>query len=246
MADYIPGQYEEEYFQETYPELLPQGDPTTGIYYDPGAWGETSLAMPSLDPYYREEETDLPVIGPSGWVPQDAPTYQPPPGAIPSGFSLLGVTQYTPPPAAPAIGGTMSTSLTPAGGQITEASIGASIPIILALVARGAIPAAVAIAKTLLGKSWVKWLLSAAAAGLISYGVVQLLQRQGKKRRKRYSIGSNPRLGTLIKVGRHVGRVYDRYDKSVNTFRRGIKGPTARRRATPRSPRSGQQIISVD
>jgi len=40
----------------------------------------------------------------------------------------------------------------------------------------------------------------------------------GKKKRKRYSIGSNPRVGTLAKVSRHCKRMLVRHEKVIKEF----------------------------
>lgn len=57
----------------------------------------------------------------------------------------------------------------------------------------------------------------------------------GKKRAKRYSIGANPRLNTLLKVAKKVDNIFVSYDRRVSKFRSRIKGP-ARRRAPYRGP----------
>lgn len=52
-----------------------------------------------------------------------------------------------------------------------------------------------------------------------------------KGRARRYSIGANPRLGTLIKVAKRVDNLFNQYDKRISKFRSRIRGP---RRATVR------------
>lgn len=49
-----------------------------------------------------------------------------------------------------------------------------------------------------------------------------------KRRAKRYSIGANPRVGTLIKVAKRVDNLFNKYDTRVSKFRRRIKGPPRR------------------
>lgn len=50
-----------------------------------------------------------------------------------------------------------------------------------------------------------------------------------KGRRRRYSIGANPRMNTLIKVAKHVDNIFIRYDKRMQKFRSRIRGPARRR-----------------
>lgn len=52
----------------------------------------------------------------------------------------------------------------------------------------------------------------------------------GKRKHKRYSIGRNPRLRTLLKVANRVDGIFDQYDKGITRFRTRVKGPKARTR----------------
>jgi len=57
----------------------------------------------------------------------------------------------------------------------------------------------------------------------------------GGKRKKRYSIGTNPRMNTLLKVAKRVDNIFISYDKRMTKFRSRIKGP----RKPARQPRYG-------
>lgn len=48
------------------------------------------------------------------------------------------------------------------------------------------------------------------------------------KRKRRYSIGANPRLNTLLKVGKAVDNIFVRYDRRVSKFRARIRGISPR------------------
>jgi len=64
------------------------------------------------------------------------------------------------------------------------------------------------------------------------------------KRRKRYSIGANPRLNTLLKVAKRVDNIFTNYDRRISKFRSRIKGPQ-RRTYRPRPYYGfGQQYLS--
>lgn len=52
-----------------------------------------------------------------------------------------------------------------------------------------------------------------------------------KRARKRYSIGANPRLNTLLKVGKRVDNIFNRYDKRIGKFRSRLRGTRPRRTA---------------
>ena len=45
-----------------------------------------------------------------------------------------------------------------------------------------------------------------------------------KRKPKRYSIGTNPRLNTLLKVGKRVDNIFVRYDKRISKFRSRLRG----------------------
>ncbi len=60
--------------------------------------------------------------------------------------------------------------------------------------------------------------------GLLAKWIYDKIKARGRKRRKRYSIGSNPRMGTLLKVGKKVDNIFLRYDKRVRKFRSRIRG----------------------
>jgi len=47
--------------------------------------------------------------------------------------------------------------------------------------------------------------------------------------KRRYSIGGNPRLNTLLKVAKRVDNIFASYDSRISKFRSRIKGPQRRR-----------------
>ena len=49
------------------------------------------------------------------------------------------------------------------------------------------------------------------------------------RKKKRLSIGANPRLNTLLKVGKFVDNTFNRYDKRISKFRSRLRGPRPRR-----------------
>jgi hypothetical protein len=62
-----------------------------------------------------------------------------------------------------------------------------------------------------------------------------LRSKPGARRGKRYSIGANPRLNTLLKVAKRVDNIFVRYDTRISKFRSRIRGTRRRRvyRAAP-------------
>lgn len=79
----------------------------------------------------------------------------------------------------------------------------------------------------LMGLAGTKWLLLAAgllAAALISLAIYNWLKR-GKRKGKRYSIGRNPRLLTLLKVAKLVDNIFVAYNKRVGKYARRTKDP---------------------
>ena len=52
-----------------------------------------------------------------------------------------------------------------------------------------------------------------------------------KAKKKRYSIGTNPRLSTLLKVGKRVDNIFVAYDKRISKFRSRLRGTSRTTRA---------------
>lgn len=103
---------------------------------------------------------------------------------------------------------------TPVLAPVVLATLSSLLPIILNLVSSGKLSNAVSMLKNILGSSWLKWLLAAVGAGLLGLGVYNLLKGQAthaKGRGRRYSIGTNPRLGTLIKVSKRCDKITRRF-----------------------------------
>jgi len=100
--------------------------------------------------------------------------------------------------------------------------------------AAAAIPAIGGIAASALGwlatKGLLQTLVKAGLAGGVASAAWQIIQNlfglspeeavvaAGKKTRKRYSIGSNPRVRTLQKVSRHCQRLLKRHEKVIRQF----------------------------
>jgi len=84
------------------------------------------------------------------------------------------------------------------------------------------------ILKALLGAAAFSWLLNAIGLGLGDDTPVpdSITAGMGKKKRRRYTIGSNPRVRTLQKVSRHCQRLLKRHEKVIREFlpkpRKGI------------------------
>jgi len=49
-----------------------------------------------------------------------------------------------------------------------------------------------------------------------------------KRKKRRLSIGANPRLNTLLKVGKYVDNIFARYDSRIKKFRSRLRGGTRR------------------
>lgn len=117
-------------------------------------------------------------------------------------------------PSTPAAGPTV-TGGGYASGVVTEAGLDIlriAAPAVTALLATGGIQKAIDFLKNALGSNWLKVVAVGTGLGIIGVGVYQLLNAgKKKKRKKRYSIGTNPRLGTLIKVGRRVDKITGRF-----------------------------------
>lgn len=68
-------------------------------------------------------------------------------------------------------------------------------------------------------------LIAAAGAAGLGYLISKFVTSDGKlKRRSRYSIGTNPRLGTLIKVAKRCDNIFLRYNKRAGKFARRTRG----------------------
>jgi len=142
------------------------------------------------------------------------------PGGSDPLYSILPIST-TPDPLG-SYNGTNGVEAYPGVPAVLPAAIGPVIaalaPVLMRLVQTGALAAAVALAKKYLGRSWWKILLAAAAAGLIAFAIVRLLRTRGKKKSRRLSIGTNPRLGTLLKVAKRTDNLLLRFRRRVAKF----------------------------
>lgn len=120
--------------------------------------------------------------------------------------------------------------LSPGGSQVPATILKAGLlPLGLGAIALGVIKAV-----------WAKFgpVAVKAALGAATFATVVRLITGGasddtqvkiqKKKRKRLSIGANPRVGTLIRVAKRVDNLFASYDKRVAKFRARIKGPGRR------------------
>lgn len=84
------------------------------------------------------------------------------------------------------------------------------------------------------GASVLKFLIGAAAfkefLDLIGIGAPDESLVTVKRGRKRYSIGANPRLNTLLKVGKYVDNLMLRTDRRIRKFRSRLRGYAPRGR----------------
>ena len=216
----------------TYDPILgydPAGKPASWI-----AMKERQLAVASPDSVY---------FGPAGAGPMRVPI-APEPEYI---AAIMGVPA---PVVTPVIGGAVP--MTYATGYDSMAAtlpdIGAAAPTYAAPVAietglppivAGVGVMALGIIKALIaryGALFVKTLIGAAAfkfvLDLIRGGASDDTPITIKPRRKarRMSIGTNPRLNTLLKVGKRVDNIFARYDKRIGKFRSRLRGYAPRRR----------------
>lgn len=109
------------------------------------------------------------------------------------------------------------------------ARITPAVPQIIGLASAGKWAAIVSLVVGILGTlPWSTILVvmgALVAAGLLAKWIYDKIKAHGRHgRRKRYSIGSNPRMGTLLKVGKKVDNIFLRYDKRVKKFRTRIRG----------------------
>jgi hypothetical protein len=115
-------------------------------------------------------------------------------------------------------GGT--TGVTPVVFGMDDAAIASILATVVTFVASGNASKALSLVKTWFGSNWWKILVGAGAAGGISLVILGILGKLGgksavvngmkvggSKRRKRMSIGANPRLATLIKVAKRTDRI---------------------------------------
>ncbi len=149
--------------------------------------------------------------------------------------TILGGGEFK--PGIPGIGHVDATTGGIDVGQLIEV-VKPIIPQIIALAgaAKWAALAALLVS-TLAGLPWLTILAVVAglvALGLLAKWIYDKIKARGKKghRARRLSIGSNPRLGTLIKVAKKTDNIMLRYDKRVTKFRARIRG--SGRRPAPR------------
>jgi len=83
----------------------------------------------------------------------------------------------------------------------------------------GALGQAVKFLAGVFGSPWFKVIVGIASVLGIGTAILRWLKGGSRKKHRRYSIGSNPRIGTLVKVGRQVTKSIESYDKVANKFR---------------------------
>ncbi len=166
---------------EEFVNILPEIP--TEVSYIPGGGGRVNI------PEFIPSPTEMIPIGGLG-VPISTGTQ---------------VTQYS------------STAVVETGYRATQveqglwAAAGAGV---LALLGSGFVKQAIAFLVSLFGKTWFKVILGLVGSGLLSTTILNQLdsgRKATKRKHKRYSIGSNPRLGTLIKVDRHCNKILARF-----------------------------------
>ena len=81
--------------------------------------------------------------------------------------------------------------------------------------------------KTLIGAAAFKFVLDLIAGGASDDTPITIKPR---RKARRMSIGTNPRLNTLLKVGKRVDNIFARYDKRIGKFRSRLRGYAPRRR----------------
>lgn len=75
----------------------------------------------------------------------------------------------------------------------------------------GLVQKAVALVKSIFGVRWLAILAALAAAGIIAAWLYDWFKKRGRKKHRRLSIGSNPRIGTLIKVAKATDKLTKRF-----------------------------------
>jgi hypothetical protein len=172
--------------------------------------GEMTFDIPSLGPTYSANQTpEVVQAGMGGLLPAVVAPIVAPLVAqyLQNQGSLINYVQ-----------GKTTTASTMASAVASSSEGTAGIGQIITMVTTGNIAGAVALAVAWFGKNkWVAVLLALAALGLISYAIVQAMKssKEGRaasrKRSRRYSIGANPRLGTLIKVDKRCNTILKRF-----------------------------------
>jgi len=117
---------------------------------------------------------------------------------------------------------------TPAGFPVIAGGVGISV------VALGALKSLLAkfgptIVKSIIGAAAFKTLMDLIFGGASDDTPVKVSTR---KRSKRYSIGTNPRINTLLKVGKRVDNIFANYDQRIRKFRSRLRGYSPPRRHT--------------
>jgi hypothetical protein len=85
--------------------------------------------------------------------------------------------------------------------------------------------------KALVGGASFAIIIDAIMGGLDDNTSIEIKRRKAK----RYSIGTNPRLNTLLKVGKRVDNIFVRYDSRIRKFRSRLRGYSQRRYYRPPS-----------
>lgn len=188
----------------------------TGDFYTPGLeLIGAGVGNPTVLPIPSQSVQPVQPVQPTQLVPADAQPYATsvlegwitgkPAPPVPTDLSTLPVQQF----AVPGI----AAGITGLGAAIGLPGIASTVN---SLVAGGQVAKAISAIASFFGKNKVLAVLAAlAAAGLITYEVYQLLHKKAPKRHKRYSIGANPRVSTLIKVSkvcdRQTRKMYQRF-----------------------------------
>jgi len=214
-------------------------------YNPPGYEGDIGLSDEEFFRRIREGQP-IPAIRPEGPVYEAPyPTFATPPLKVP----VVAPPVYAPPILGPVrppamVPQPVAAVPTPMPGPITN-GIAPGMPIGEGLTAQpvvwgaaaGLIPkiGGLVVSKGLLGQ-----LVRAALAGGVASGIWQIIANlfglspeqaileANKKRRKRYTIGSNPRVRTLARVATHTKRLLKRHEKVIRAFikpaaRAGVK-----------------------
>lgn len=222
-------------------------NPDTGDRYLAAVGDQPSLVVSPGSPYYQEPVTAFPAdmisqIDPRSITQWEKPAPPQPPDQLP--LELVG--------GAGALGGTnMAYNGYTTGNGVVAQSTG--LPILGGLSALGLAGLRKAILRagvltlgamkqlySRYGAQVLKMLVGAAAfkefLDILDIGVPDETPIKIRRAPKRYSIGTNPRLNTLLKVGKRVDNIFLRYDKRISKFRSRLRGTATRSRRYYRPP----------
>lgn len=138
----------------------------------------------------------------------------------PSGGSMLNSVTPSVPPIDPqglylplalesiSQGVSVSTQVLPSvAAQVASMDWTAILSALVSFFNSGLLGKAISFLKGVLGSGWFKLIAGLFAAGGIAATIFNWLKRGKNKKRKRVSIGANPRVGTLIKVAKRTDRL---------------------------------------